>query len=172
MQYTVDRTDVRVVIAHDEDWFALLTDNDIELPDGPTLIRRLSDSHRITVKNGYAYLLTQVKQKDAIIESLLRQLDHPDIATTPLPIASYTLAVSLSDSVNHNVDAWLDRLQSSVQSAESKMGGQASKLDGPSKFKEEEEEFNGLCPEVWIGQSRRKKGYRRRLGSKAEDCVD
>ncbi|THU98704.1 hypothetical protein K435DRAFT_660495 [Dendrothele bispora CBS 962.96] len=61
------------------------------------------------------YLLAQIRQKDQIIESLLKQLHNPYLAT-PLSIASYRLASSPSDNGNKNVLAWLDRLQSSVQS--------------------------------------------------------
>ncbi|KAF9260100.1 hypothetical protein L218DRAFT_619883 [Marasmius fiardii PR-910] len=50
-----DRDDVEVVITHDEDWFALLTDEDVELPDGQELLRRLKDVFRVTVKDGCAF---------------------------------------------------------------------------------------------------------------------
>ncbi|KAI3605911.1 hypothetical protein WG66_012368 [Moniliophthora roreri] len=72
------------------------------------------------------YLLAQIRQKDAIIESLLKQLHNPYLAT-PLSIASYRMATSPSDSSNRNVLAWLDRLQSSVQSAGGKAGSRAFK---------------------------------------------
>ncbi|KAL0066966.1 hypothetical protein AAF712_005955 [Marasmius tenuissimus] len=85
------------------------------------------------------YLLAQIKQKDAIIESLLRQLHNPYIAT-PLSIASYRMATSPSDTGNRNVMAWLDRLQSSVQNAGGKIGTKAFKLDGRGDGNEEEEE--------------------------------
>ncbi|KAF9524196.1 fungal-specific transcription factor domain-containing protein [Crepidotus variabilis] len=62
------------------------------------------------------YLLAQIRQKDTIIESLLKQLHNPYIAT-PLSIASYRMATSPSDQNNQNVLAWLDRLQSSVKDA-------------------------------------------------------
>ncbi|KAJ6552076.1 hypothetical protein DFH09DRAFT_601358 [Mycena vulgaris] len=60
------------------------------------------------------YLLAQIRQKDAIIESLLKQLHNPYIAT-PLSIASYRMATSPSDTTNRNILAWLDRLQASVR---------------------------------------------------------
>ncbi|KAF7311314.1 hypothetical protein MKEN_01033100 [Mycena kentingensis (nom. inval.)] len=63
------------------------------------------------------YLLAQIRQKDAIIESLLKQLHNPYIAT-PLSIASYRMATSPSDTTNRNIIAWLDRLQASVRSGE------------------------------------------------------
>ncbi|KAF8151772.1 fungal-specific transcription factor domain-containing protein [Crassisporium funariophilum] len=69
------------------------------------------------------YLLAQIRQKDAIIESLLKQLHNPYIAT-PLSIASYRMATSPSDQNNRNVLAWLDRLQSSVRDAGKKAGPQ------------------------------------------------
>ncbi|KAF8187951.1 hypothetical protein K438DRAFT_1834414 [Mycena galopus ATCC 62051] len=69
------------------------------------------------------YLLAQIRQKDQIIESLLKeagilyssplQLHNPYIAT-PLSIASYRMATSPSDAINCNILAWLDRLQASV----------------------------------------------------------
>ncbi|KAJ7915584.1 hypothetical protein B0H13DRAFT_2231820 [Mycena leptocephala] len=55
-----------------------------------------------------------IRQKDAIIESLLKQLHNPYIAT-PLSIASYRMATSPSDATNRNILAWLDRLQASVR---------------------------------------------------------
>ncbi|KAG6889467.1 hypothetical protein C0995_000994 [Termitomyces sp. Mi166 len=73
------------------------------------------------------YLLAQIKQKDAIIESLLKQLHNPYIAT-PMSIASYRMATSPSDQNNKNILEWLDRLQASVRSA----GGKA----GPNAFKD------------------------------------
>ncbi|KAG6852894.1 hypothetical protein C0991_008344 [Blastosporella zonata] len=91
------------------------------------------------------YLLAQIKQKDAIIESLLKQvgsalsfidvtltafdlqLHNPYIAT-PMSIASYRMATSPSDQNNKSILDWLDRLQSSVRTA----GGQG----GPNAFKD------------------------------------
>ncbi|KAJ2932869.1 hypothetical protein H1R20_g4235, partial [Candolleomyces eurysporus] len=67
------------------------------------------------------YLLAQIRQKDEIIESLLKQLHNPYIAT-PLSIESYRMATSPSDKNKGNVLAWLDRLQSSVRDAGSKGG--------------------------------------------------
>ncbi|TFK71035.1 hypothetical protein BDN72DRAFT_493272 [Pluteus cervinus] len=86
------------------------------------------------------YLLAQIKQKDAIIESLLKQLHNPYIAT-PLSIASYRMATSPSDTTNSNVLAWLDRLQASVSTAGGKVGPNAFKLDtrGIQDIAEEEE---------------------------------
>ncbi|KAH9475248.1 Protein priB [Psilocybe cubensis] len=70
------------------------------------------------------YLLAQIRQKDSIIDSLLKQLHNPYIAT-PLSIASYRMATSPSDSNNRNVLAWLDRLQSSVRDAGKPAGPRA-----------------------------------------------
>ncbi|KAF7328787.1 hypothetical protein MVEN_02507600 [Mycena venus] len=64
--------------------------------------------------NKREYLLAQIRQKDQIIESLLKQLHNPYIAT-PLSIASYRMATSPSDATNRNILAWLDRLQASVR---------------------------------------------------------
>ncbi|KAH7879353.1 fungal-specific transcription factor domain-containing protein [Lentinula edodes] len=74
-----------------------------------------------TAPNKREYLLAQIRQKDMIIESLLKQLHNPYVAT-PLSIASYRMATSPSDSSNNNVLAWLDRLRTSVQDAGGKAG--------------------------------------------------
>ncbi|KAH9914369.1 uncharacterized protein BXZ73DRAFT_55048 [Epithele typhae] len=62
------------------------------------------------------YLLAQIRQKNAIIESLLKQIHNPYLAT-PMSIASYRMATSPTDQNNQNILAWLDRLQASVQAA-------------------------------------------------------
>ncbi|CCL98870.1 uncharacterized protein FIBRA_00877 [Fibroporia radiculosa] len=78
------------------------------------------------------YLLAQIRQKDAIIEKLLRELHNPYTAT-PLSIASYRMATSPSDRNNRDVIAWLDRLQASmevsVQSAGASGGAEAFKIE-------------------------------------------
>ncbi|KAJ3931253.1 MAG: putative fungal-specific transcription factor [Lentinula lateritia] len=74
-----------------------------------------------TAPNKREYLLAQIRQKDMIIESLLKQLHNPYVAT-PLSIASYRMATAPSDSSNNNVLAWLDRLRISVQDAGGKAG--------------------------------------------------
>lgn len=71
----------------------------------------------------------------------MKQLHNPYKAT-PLSIASYRMATSPSDSGNQNVIAWLDRLQSSVQSAGGKIGTKAFKLDGRGEGNDEEESDN------------------------------
>ena len=98
---------------------------------------------RLSLTIGHAsskreYLLAQIRQKDAIIESLLKQvcrlciviaftisdilqLHNPYLAT-PLSIASYRMATSPIDQKNHSVLSWLDRLQSSVRDAGSSAG--------------------------------------------------
>ncbi|KAG2097934.1 uncharacterized protein F5147DRAFT_714479 [Suillus discolor] len=63
-----------------------------------------------TAPNKREYLLAQIRHKDQIIESLLKQLHNPYLAT-PLSVASYKAATSPSDSDNMNVVDWLDRLQ-------------------------------------------------------------
>lgn len=86
------------------------------------------------------YLLAQIRQKDMIIESLLKQVRtellhdrkfgphtffdklHNPYVATPLSIASYRMATAPSDSSNNNVLAWLDRLRISVQDAGGKAG--------------------------------------------------
>ncbi|KAH9850967.1 fungal-specific transcription factor domain-containing protein [Lenzites betulinus] len=74
------------------------------------------------------YLLAQIRQKNAIIESLLKQIHNPYLAT-PMSIASYRMATSPTDQNNQNVIAFLDRLQSSVQTAGTSAGVAAFKMD-------------------------------------------
>ncbi|KAF8881560.1 hypothetical protein BD779DRAFT_1545499 [Infundibulicybe gibba] len=81
-----------------------------------------------TAPNKREYLLAQIRQKDAIIENLLKQLHNPYIAT-PLSIASYRMATSPSDENNHQVIEWLDRLKASVATAGAKAGPKAFTLD-------------------------------------------
>ncbi|KAK0502125.1 hypothetical protein EDD18DRAFT_1346694 [Armillaria luteobubalina] len=59
-------------------------------------------------------LLTEIRQKDAIIETLLKQLHNPYLAT-PHSIDEYHKSVSPSDANNPYVLAWLSRLKASVQ---------------------------------------------------------
>ncbi|KAJ7208439.1 hypothetical protein B0H12DRAFT_1034254 [Mycena haematopus] len=73
-----------------------------------------SDLPFVSASSKREYLLAQIRQKDQIIESLLKQLHNPYIAT-PLSIASYRMATSPSDASNRNILAWLDRLQASVR---------------------------------------------------------
>lgn len=92
-----------------------------------------------TAPNKREYLLAQIRQKDAIIESLLKQLHNPYLAT-PLSIASYRMATSPSDASNRNVLAWLDRLKSSVQTAS---GGTSSFNDVRGGEEESDEDEGG-----------------------------
>ncbi|KAK0187333.1 hypothetical protein F5146DRAFT_1209911 [Armillaria mellea] len=59
-------------------------------------------------------LLTEIRQKDAIIETLLKQLHNPCLAT-PHSICEYLTSVSPSNINNPNVLAWLNRLKSGVR---------------------------------------------------------
>ena len=87
------------------------------------------------------YLLAQIRQKDAIIESLLKQVRarvplprcsptdthptaqlHNPYLATPLSIAAYRMATPASDNHRQNVIAWLDRLQSSSTVRDSTVG--------------------------------------------------
>ncbi|KAK7028388.1 hypothetical protein R3P38DRAFT_3189883 [Favolaschia claudopus] len=77
-----------------------------------------SDLPFVSESSKREYLLAQIRQKDQIIESLLKQLHNPYIAT-PLSIASYRMATSPSDATNRNILAWLDRLQASVRASSS-----------------------------------------------------
>ncbi|KAF9560574.1 hypothetical protein CPC08DRAFT_762610 [Agrocybe pediades] len=87
------------------------------------------------------YLLAQIRQKDTIIDSLLKQLHNPYIAT-PLSIASYRMATSPSDHNNQNVLAWLDRLQSSVRDAGKKSPGAFLDIRGADGNEEDSEGEN------------------------------
>ncbi|KAI0338738.1 hypothetical protein BDW22DRAFT_1432263 [Trametopsis cervina] len=84
------------------------------------------------------YLLAQIRQKDAIIESLLKQLHNPYLAT-PLSIASYRMATSPSDQNKQNVITWLDRLQDSVRTAGKSAGARAFNLDSRGSTDGEDE---------------------------------
>ncbi|KAJ7860084.1 hypothetical protein B0H14DRAFT_3624646 [Mycena olivaceomarginata] len=75
----------------------------------------LSDLPFVSASSKREYLFAQIRQKDQIIESLLKQLHNPYIAT-PLSIASYRMT-SPSDTTNRNILAWLDRLQASVHAS-------------------------------------------------------
>ncbi|KAJ7599512.1 hypothetical protein C8J56DRAFT_916834 [Mycena floridula] len=69
-----------------------------------------------TGSNKKQYLLAQIRQKDAVIESLLKELHNPYTAT-PLSITSYCMAMSTSDLYNKNVLTWLGQLHSNVVGA-------------------------------------------------------
>jgi hypothetical protein len=71
-----------------------------------------------TAPNKREYLLAQIRQKDAIIESLLRQIHNPYTAT-PMSIASYRMAISPSDENNKDIISWLDLLQTSLKTGTS-----------------------------------------------------
>ncbi|KAG6333341.1 hypothetical protein ID866_5747 [Astraeus odoratus] len=60
------------------------------------------------------YLIAQIRHKDQIIESLLKQLHNPYTAT-PLSISAFQMATSPSDKDNVRIVDWMDRLQSSTR---------------------------------------------------------
>jgi len=72
--------------------------------------------------NKREYLLAQIKQKDAIIESLLKQLHNPYVAT-PLAIAAYRSSTSPSDENKQSVVEWLEKLTTSFNSDVKTAGG-------------------------------------------------
>lgn len=72
--------------------------------------------------NKREYLLAQIKQKDAIIESLLKQLHNPYVAT-PLAIAAYRSSTSPSDENKQSIVDWLDKLTASYNSDVKAAGG-------------------------------------------------
>lgn len=94
-----------------------------EFPGDATSCRRCTNSGyacivegrkiRIT-PNKREYLLAQIRHKDQIIESLLKQLHNPYMAT-PLSISAFKLATSPSDKDNIKIADWMDRLQSSTK---------------------------------------------------------
>ncbi|GJE99679.1 fungal-specific transcription factor domain-containing protein [Phanerochaete sordida] len=123
-------------------------------PAGETMCARCKTSGHICVVEGRKprnapnkreYLLAQIRQKDAIIESLLKQLHNPYLAT-PLSIESYRMATSPSDQNNKNVLAWLDRLEHSVRTAGGSAGpgafGLGSRGEQESATEEESESEN------------------------------
>ncbi|EPS93162.1 hypothetical protein FOMPIDRAFT_63796 [Fomitopsis schrenkii] len=108
-----------------------------DFPPGENTCRRCKSSGNACIVEGRKprnapnkreYLLAQIRQKDVIIEKLLRELHNP-YAATPLSIASYRLATSPSDQNNRNVIAWLDRLEESVQAAGRSGGVEAFKME-------------------------------------------
>ncbi|VDB86073.1 unnamed protein product [Peniophora sp. CBMAI 1063] len=111
-----------------------------DFPPGANVCKRCrAGNHHCVVEgrkprsapNKREYLLAQLRQKDGIIESLLKQLHNPYLAT-PLSIAAYRMATPDADHHRQNVVAWLDRLQSSVRNPPRGPGGvdmQAFSLD-------------------------------------------
>ncbi|KAI0026395.1 hypothetical protein K488DRAFT_75377, partial [Vararia minispora EC-137] len=84
-------------------------------------------------------LLAQLRQKDGIIESLLKQLHNPYLAT-PLSIAAYRMATADADHHRQDVLAWLDRLQSSVRNPGPRPDLQALTLDARVPDAEDDDE--------------------------------
>jgi hypothetical protein len=81
-----------------------------------------------TAPNKREYLLAQIRQKDAIIESLLKQLHNPYLAT-PMSISSYQMATSPSDQNNKDLLMWLDRLHNSGTTAGDQEVAKSYKLE-------------------------------------------
>ncbi|KAI0062632.1 hypothetical protein BV25DRAFT_1803464, partial [Artomyces pyxidatus] len=59
------------------------------------------------------YLLDQIQQKDAVIDSLLKQLHNPFPTGTPASTEDLRRATPSTDYLRHNITEWLDRMQSS-----------------------------------------------------------
>ncbi|TFY54810.1 hypothetical protein EVJ58_g8640 [Rhodofomes roseus] len=120
------------------------------------------------------YLLAQIRQKDIIIEKLLRELHNP-YAATPLSIASYRMATSPSDHNNRNVIAWLDRLEESVQAA-----GSANDDDAEAEAEAKLQALPdatvplGLLAHLSLDNPKTKKGKKRAgaEGSENEEKID
>ncbi|KAI0033222.1 hypothetical protein K488DRAFT_48169 [Vararia minispora EC-137] len=94
-----------------------------EFPANSTTCKRCSSGNHDCIIEGRkprsapnkrAYLLAALRQKDGIIESLLKQLHNPYLST-PLSIAAYRMATADSDHHRQNVISWLDRLQSTLR---------------------------------------------------------
>ncbi|KAJ7063571.1 hypothetical protein C8F01DRAFT_985730 [Mycena amicta] len=84
------------------------------------------------------YLKAQIRQKDAIIESLLKQLHNPYTAT-PLAIDSFRMATSPSDATNINVVTWLDQLQAGTRESSNPQRS-ASDSSQSDSFRESQDE--------------------------------
>ncbi|KAF8198312.1 hypothetical protein K438DRAFT_1584084 [Mycena galopus ATCC 62051] len=112
-----------------------------------------SDLPFVSASSKREYLLAQIRQKDQIIESLLKQLHNPYIAT-PLSIASYRMATSPSDATNRNILAWLDRLQASVRAgagditAANFASSASASLDVAKKTLPKSASFNSTTPNI------------------------
>ncbi|KAI6100455.1 hypothetical protein EV401DRAFT_1877551 [Pisolithus croceorrhizus] len=94
-----------------------------EFPEGATSCWRCTKSGYACIVEGRKsrnapnkreYLLAQIRHKDQIIESLLKQLHNPYMAT-PLSISAFKMATSPSDKDNVKIADWMDRLQSSTK---------------------------------------------------------
>ncbi|KIM60279.1 hypothetical protein SCLCIDRAFT_1217063 [Scleroderma citrinum Foug A] len=94
-----------------------------EFPEGATSCKRCTNTGHACIVEGRKpriapnkreYLLAQIRHKDQIIESLLKQLHNPYIAT-PLSISAFQMATSPSDKDNIKIADWMDRLQSSTR---------------------------------------------------------
>lgn len=94
-----------------------------EFPEGATSCRRCTHSGYACIVEGRKprivpnkreYLLAQIRHKDQMIESLLKQLHNPYTAT-PLSISAFKTATSPSDKDNVKIVDWMDRLQSSTK---------------------------------------------------------
>ncbi|KAF7290709.1 hypothetical protein MIND_01311600 [Mycena indigotica] len=63
--------------------------------------------------NKTKYLMAQIRHKDEIIESLLKQIHNPYTAT-PMSIASFRMASSPSDANDVDVVTWLSQMKASI----------------------------------------------------------
>ncbi|KAK0187324.1 hypothetical protein F5146DRAFT_1142281 [Armillaria mellea] len=103
----------------------------------------------IEAKNPKVYkrdhLLTEIRQKDTIIETLLKQLHNPYLAT-PHSIGKYFKSVSPSDANSPDVLAWLSHLKSGVQMGVEHSTG-ANKEDS-GRFTHEQQYDLLACSEV------------------------
>ncbi|KAG5637477.1 hypothetical protein H0H81_004448 [Sphagnurus paluster] len=78
------------------------------------------------------YLIAQLKQKDMMIESLLKQLHNPYIAT-PLSLEAYKMATSPSHKDHEDVIKHREQLKASIRKAGGTAGPQAFKVPrGPA----------------------------------------
>ncbi|KAI1793795.1 hypothetical protein LXA43DRAFT_206444 [Ganoderma leucocontextum] len=129
----------------DKSWSSLSSPSSIASSSGGFLDgdESLADWNLILPRHSKReYLLAQIRQKNAIIESLLKQIHNPYLAT-PMSIASYRMATSPTDQNNQNVLAWLDRLQASVQAARASGGLNAFKMDSRADGASDDSEEDG-----------------------------
>ncbi|KAF8530244.1 fungal-specific transcription factor domain-containing protein [Hysterangium stoloniferum] len=102
--------------------------------------------------NKREYLLAQLRQKEAIIDSLLRQINNP-LHHTPLNLAlpPNSHHPSPEPTVNKDVQAWIEKIQGSVRTAGGGGGKNAFTLDkraeGEDTFDEDEDEDGGAVDE-------------------------
>ncbi|KIJ37500.1 hypothetical protein M422DRAFT_781631 [Sphaerobolus stellatus SS14] len=122
-------------------------------PDSPTCRRCKSGGHQCVVEgrkprsgpNKREFLLTQLRQKEAIIESLLKQVNNP-VHQTPLNLVLPQNATVNSPDAQSNKDgvqAWLERLETNSVRAAGAARPSAFVLDARAERDEDDEDDDG-----------------------------